>query len=312
MSRSNFVVATALPEISRTISGKGVITLPENYFSSLQIILYAQILRRPQNRSANLTWNPDKSFYAHITFCFDDFVLSEYDMNFDSQMWLVHDGQSSQNLLSLICAYDGILDSFVSVGNVIGVTLSRTNLIKSHPFLRFIPNRIRFECFADSAIVLTLKGTALDKCDSQDGDNTPPPPPPPPVPPVPPGTPVQVSPPEDGENDGGDTVPFPIDEPESPDGLPFGEECLLYEVLGTLFNVNGPGTDSLPIVFTAQGVIESIVVLPNPGTGGVNAFLICTCGGEPGSPCVQGTEVQITSGFDLGATFELISVTLLP
>jgi hypothetical protein len=94
--------------------------------------------------------------------------------------------------------------------------------------------------------------------------------------------------------------------------LPFGEECLLYEVIGTLFNINGPATDSLPIVFTAQGVIESIEVLPNPAIGGVNAFLICTCGGEPGATCVQGTEVQITANFDLGATFELTSVTLLP
>lgn len=305
-------MATPQPEIVRTISGKGVILIPEDYFSSLQIILYAQILRKPKNRSANITWNPDRSFYAHITFCFDDFVLSEFDMNFDSQMWIIHDGQSGQNLLSLICAYDGILDSFVSIGNVIGVTLSRTNLIKSHPYLRFVPNRIRFECFSDSAITLTLKGTALDKCDFQDGDNTPPPPPPPPVEEVPSGEFVEVSPPFDGDEDGGDTLPFPGDFIPDPPILPAGEECLLYEVSGVLENPNGPNTISIPIVFTAQGIIEDVFVESDTDPGTTAANLYCICGGEPGNTCIQGTKVEILSQFDEGATFTLDMVNLLP
>jgi hypothetical protein len=254
-----------LPEIVRTISGKGIITIPEEYTSALQIILYAQIKRKARNRTANLTWNPDKSFYAHITFCFNDFVLYEYDMNFDSQMWIVHDGQSAQNLLSLICAYDGILDSFVSVGNVIGVTLSRTNLIKRHPYLRFVPNRIRFECFSSSAIVLTLKGTALDKCDPQDGDNAAPPPSPLPVVPVLPDEPVTVSPPEDGNNDGGDTVPFPLDVPEELT-FPFGTPCESYNVTATFTPDSGGDVTTLTLPVSGRILGVRAIVDSNPST----------------------------------------------
>jgi hypothetical protein len=303
-------MAEALPEIVRTVSGKGVITLPEDYSSALQIYLYVQVLREPLTPSRNLTWNPDKSFYAHITFCIDDFVLRTEDVNFNNQVYEVHNGQSSQNLLSLICAYDGILDSFVSVGNVIGVTLSRVNLIKSHPFLRSHVNRIRFECFSSTALRLTLKGTALDKCDPQDGTSTPPPPPPPPVPPVPPGEPVEVSPPEEGSDDGGDTVPFPIDEMEPTGDLPFGEECLLYKVTGELVDVNGPGSGNSAVVFTAQGVIQDIFIRPDTTPGLTSASLRCICGGEPGNPCVQGTDVEIQSGFDNRASFILFTVEL--
>lgn len=301
-------MATALPEITRTISGKGVIILSEDYFSSLQVVLYAQILRKPRNRSANLTWNPDKSFYAHITFCFDDYVLYEYDMNFDSQMWVVHDGQNAQNLLSLICAYDGILDSFVSVGNVIGVTLSRTNLIKSHPYLRFVPNRIRFECFADSAVTLTLKGTALDKCDPQDGDNTPPPPPPPPVTPVPPGTPVPVSPPFEGEDDGGDTVPFPIDEPDPNEDFPQGDRCLAYVVRVNYDFLSGQNFDDENSFW---GEILGIRTTSDPVTG---SAIEVDCYGLTSTLCAERGWYRLTGTGNENAYFNLtlISVTLIP
>jgi hypothetical protein len=216
------------PVVTRLISGKGVIKIPEDWGSALQILLYTQVVRPPKNQSLNKTFNPDKSFYAHICFCIDESVLFSLDVNFAMQVFEVHESQASQNLLSLICAYDGILDSFVEVGQVIGVVLSRTNLIKSHPYLRFKPDTIRFECYADTALQLTLKGTRLEKCNFEDGSSVAPPPPPPPTPTVPPGTPVDVDPPYDGDQDGGDTIPFPID--DMPVDPPPTEDCAVYEV----------------------------------------------------------------------------------
>ena len=101
----------ALPDIVRTISGKGVIKVPKEWEDALNVFLYVQQIRDVKTPSLNLTFNPDKGFYAHVTFCIDDYVLYALDVNFKNQVFEVWDGQSSQNLLSLICAYDGILDS---------------------------------------------------------------------------------------------------------------------------------------------------------------------------------------------------------
>lgn len=224
-------MTTEFAPIERIISGKGVITIPEDWGSALQIFLYTQVIRDVATPSLNLTFNPDKGFYAHITFCIDDFVLQTFDVNFRSQVFEILKNQESQNLLSLICAYDGILDSFVQVGNVIGVVLSRQNKIKSHPYLRFKPNVIRFECFSSCALKLTLKGTELVKCAFEDGSSTPPPPPPPPTPQVPSEDPVVVSPPLPPEQPGGgedDTLPFPTDDfPPTETGTP----GVLYKVI---------------------------------------------------------------------------------
>lgn len=218
----------ALPEIQRTISGKGEIRIPEQYTEALQIYLYTQVVRKVLTPSLNTTFNPDKSFYAHISFCIDDYVLYNLDVNFDQQAYLIHDGGVAQNLLSLICAYDGILDSFVELGISLDIVVSRINRIKNHPYNRFVPNKIKFECFASTALVLTLKGTELEKCNSADGEPVPPPPPPAPRAALPPGTPIETTPPYDDPSGGQDTQPFPIDEPEEPPST--GDPCVSYDV----------------------------------------------------------------------------------
>lgn len=231
-------MVTELPEITRTISGKGVIEIPGEYLDGLQIYLYTQVIRTVQTPSQNRTWNPDKSFYAHITFCIDDFVLSEYDVNYDSQVYEIHALQPAQNLVSLICAYQHLLESLVLIGAANGVPIDPLNRLWEHPYLQFRPNRIRFECFSSTAILLTLKGTALTKCDPLHGDGVTPPPPPPPVPKVPPGTGIETSPPYDGETDNGDTVPFPTDAPPPPD-FPVGIPCERYAVTATFTGFEG-------------------------------------------------------------------------
>lgn len=299
---------TPLPTIERIISGKGTIEIPEEYSSALQISLYVQVVREALSPSRNLTWNPDKSFYAHITFCIDDFVLYTEDVNFRSQIFDLHNGQGSQNLLSLICAYDGILDSFVSVGNVIGITLSRTNLIKSHPYLRSRINKIRFECFSSTALKLTLKGISLEKCDPQDGTSTPPPPPPPPLEEVPPGDSIVVSPPNPGDEESGDYSPFPGDEPDDAGEFPFGEACEAYRVVGTLNRIIAGSLFPTPIDVTVLGVIDSVFLDTEPILGSPGGELACICGGNANSPCVQGTRITITAGFEPGTTWILDSI----
>lgn len=298
-----------LPTIVRTVSGKGIIKIPDEYTSALDIMLYVQVLRKVQTPYLNLSYNPPKGFYAHISFCKDDFVLEERDVCYDSQAFEIYNGQQAQNLLSLICAYDGILDSFVSLGDLLGVVLSRTNKIKKHPYLEFKPNILRFNCFGTSALLLTLTGTSLDICDVNDGTSTAPPVPPVPLPRVPFDQPVQTSPPYDGSTDGGSTVPADIDEPQSLP-FPFGTSCTSYLVTATFTSEDFPSGNTLSLVIS--GRILGVVVESdgNPSTSDNYAVQ-----GERIDPATgECTQTYLTT-FVLSAspgTLEIIAIAGIP
>ena len=219
----------SLPGIVRVISGKGIIKIPEQYRRARRTMLYADVIRPPTRDYVNFTWNPTRHFYAHIAFCYGDYVFQEYDMNFQHQCWDVFTSQPSQNLLALICGVDNILDGFTQLAAGLEVEYIRENLIENFGFSTFIPDILRFNCYTDTAIRLVLTGEELEACSDEDGDATPPPPPPPPPTPVDAGTPVEVDPPYSGANDGGDTVPAPIDEP-TPPPPPQGNPCTIYFV----------------------------------------------------------------------------------
>jgi len=296
-------------DVTRVISGKGVIVIPEEYRQCRKVYLYAQLVRPPRNQSINFTWNPDKSFYAHITFAQDDFVLYSYDMNFENQMWIVADLQPSQNLLSLICAYEGILDSFVNFAIALGIFISKTNLIFDHKYETFVPNRIRFECFADTAIKLTLKGVDFDICDPEEGEPSPPPPPPPPPDRKQPGEPVAVAPPYEGEDDGGDTVPFPIDEPGLFPGLPTGEECGAFKITFRVFGIPTAPPEGQVLEVDVWGVIESIAIVADPILPPPAQVCNVVCGGLTTVTCEQGQTVALAGGNSTdGFSVDIISI----
>lgn len=202
-----------LAEVKRTISGKGEIKIPIEYAKAKNVYLYTQVIRRVRTPSINFTWNPDKGFYAHVCFCIDDFVLQTFDINFKQQVFYIYDGMSAQILVSLICATRQILGAQPS--------------ISAHTHNIFQPNRIKFECFADTAIELTLKGEKLDLCEESDSQPNAPPNPPPPIPELPPGTATEVDQPYEDDPDGENTEPAAGDE-FKPD--PGQGDCTLYQV----------------------------------------------------------------------------------
>jgi hypothetical protein len=185
-------------DIVRTISGKGEIRIPGEFQDTASIFLYVQVLRKVRTPSINFTWNPDRSFYAHVAFCIDNFVLQTYDVDFENQVFQVWDGMSAQNLLAIKCLASQLIPN--------------EGLIAQMEYNTFQANKIKFECFGSTALQLTLKGDALDVCLEEHKRPQPPPPPPSPVPQLPPGTPTQVSPPYEDEDGGEDTQPFPADE----------------------------------------------------------------------------------------------------
>jgi len=205
-----------IPPVERTISGKGIIIVPSEYIRAKVVYLYTAVRRRPASEYLNVRWSPSKRYYGNLNFCIDDYVVSSFELNFDYQRFLVHSSQSSQNLLSLICALDATLDSFESFAIALGLPYVRRDPIKEHPYLAFQVNNIKFNLYSSSAVDLYLQGLPLDMCEDDDGDPQPPPPPPP-LPAIqPPDLPVVVSPPYDGDSDGGFTEPFPGDVTDPP------------------------------------------------------------------------------------------------
>jgi hypothetical protein len=119
---------------------------------------------------------------------------------------------------------------------------------------------------------------------------------------VPPGEPVQVSPPQDGNNDGGDTVPFPIDdEPIEPDPL-----CGNFEVI---YEINNPQPDGSPSIF------QNTITLPGncyasfatPFVPGQGATGVLVGSGVVNEQCVNDVEYVVFNGGREGTTITLIS-----
>lgn len=242
-----YVMADSLLPVERTISGKGVIKIPDDFRKAKRITLFTQVLRAVQTPSINLSFNPDKSFYAHITFCKDDLVLQTFDVNFESQMYAVWENQVGQNLLAIKCLSAAIF-AFAPENDPLTIFNYNT----------FIADTLKFECFATTSLKLTLEGEEMQACNPEENTPTPTPPIPPPVTKVPPEDPLQVSPPY--EEDSEDTDPVPQDEFEPPNSgcLP---TALTYKIISAQFPAPG-FTASTPFEGTDAEVLLEIGATP--------------------------------------------------
>lgn len=217
----------ATPELvqERFISGRGVLKVPSDGKKNRYTVLYLDVIRQPVNKFANLNWNPSRGRYAQLVFLRAGYVVDTRAMEFPRE---AYDGVSDiagQALIAVKCAYAGILQTFFNLGNALSLpSISVTNLIEEYENLRLGWDEVRVVCYADTAIQARLYRTPYDTCNPDYDDQQEPPPPPPPVPQIPPGTPIEnISDPYEGEDDDGNTVPFPDDEfppPPIPDCTP--------------------------------------------------------------------------------------------
>lgn len=259
-----------LPTIERLISGKGIIQITPEYANAKNIFLYTRVVRQVLTPSINFTWNPDRSFYAHIAFCIDDYVYLQYDLNFIQQVFQVYDGMSAQILLSLKCVSNQI---------------SSPSPIQQHTYNSFIPNKIRFECYGSTAIILTLKGEELDYCDENDLTPNAPPNPPPNIPLVPPQDGLQVSPPYPDDPNNKDTQPAPQDDIETPD-FPSGQPC--ESVTLRWATIDGSGVEDVVdrVVF---GIVGGQRIEGSPGF----YQIYVTCQGDASTGCIDQQELNL-------------------
>ena len=259
-----------LPSVERLVSGKGIIQIPIAYASAKNIYLFTRVVREVKTPSRNFTFNPDKSFYAHVCFCIDDYVLQTYDINFIEQAFHIYDGMFAQLLVSLKC---------------VSSQISIPSPIVGHSYNSFICNKIRFECFGTSALILTLKGEELGFCDENDLSPNAPPNPPPKTPLVPPTEGLQVSPPYPDDPNGNDTAPSPLDDIETPE-FPTGEPCEIITLRWR--QVDGAGAEQ-NVDREVFGVVEGQRIEGSPGF--YNIYV--TCQGDQSTGCVELQEFNL-------------------
>jgi hypothetical protein len=272
-----------MEEISRrSISGKGLLKLPEANKNWRRFHLVGNVLRLPISQRIDKEFNPQKTYYATLVFLRDDNVIRSEKMEFDHQAWDFYPPYDGQLQIALKCAYQGILESFVNLGLSLGVPpISLDNGIKDYTELVDIWDEVRIVCYSSSAIELILYAEDFKTCNDDFKKPSPPPgkPPVPPPPPLPPLIPPPADHPEIGykppaigdlslpydpaTNDNGNTAPYAGDEAVPPDpptqGLPCGRYLVKYEY-DVSFNDNPAGTlEQQATVFGKIGAFSIVI-----------------------------------------------------
>lgn len=291
-------------EQERTISGRGLVKLDDRFRECKRIILYASVIRKPKSEYLNVAWSPDRGFFANATFGLREYAGDSFAMNYEQQMFLVHENDCQQLGSSLVCALDNILDSFVQYAVAQGIPYVKNNSITPHKYSAFIYDTLRFVCYGGAAISLRLVGEKVEKCKEGDAPSDyPPPPPPPSQAPVPPGTPIEVDPPyPDEPPQRPDTLPDPIDE------YPATGACASFSLSYRLTSLQfpAPGLEAnQPFVGEFQGMSET----PGSNPGSVNLGFFA--GQTVGDTCVPNFYYSLFENLETPYEFEILEIRAL-
>lgn len=273
--------------------------------------LRTNVLRLPISQFLDNDYNPQKSFFATMTFIREEDVVDTKRIEFINQAWDFYPPYDGQLQIAVKCAYQGILDTFINLGIAAGYPpYVVDNSIEAYTELTSIWDEIRVVCYSSAAVELNLYAEDYDVCNVSVKRPSPPPekpptPPPPPLPPtitppetepnnVPYAPPIgDISPPYEGEDDGGNTVPYTNDENPTPPPPTTGDPCSLYRVvlrnkIEQIGVPNSENTENRTIeVFGVVGQ-PSIAVL-SPGAA-ANFYIECQGiknNGQTGAPQTQ-------------------------
>lgn len=259
----------------RFISGKGLLKVPTDTRKNRAYILYAAVFRKPSNPYLNFNYNPPRGRYGTLVFLRDSYVIKNTALEYPNQVFDGVNDISGQTLLAVKCAYDGILQTFYNMSIALAATpggqgltpISITNLITDYTNLRLSWDECRLQCYADTAIRLSLYRLVYDVCDDDYNADIPAP-----IPDLPtqisPGEPIEgISPAYDDESDDGNTVPYPGDEP------PTLEPCITV-IRGAGLNANTCGALNNQGDYPYNGYAELVpVTVPPNNCAGLRVFL---------------------------------------
>lgn len=296
---------------TRIISGRGVLKLdPDSLKKVKRIILYADVIRFPEQDFYNARYNPNKSFYATLNFVRDDYVVHQEVLNYANQLWEFAPQDNYQLLYALKCAFTELIAENVQLAAAAAFTLLTNNGIEDWKHTQLFWDTVLVVCHADTAIRLVADSIEYDLCAEDDSTDPNPPPPTPEEPPsIPPGTPLSgdntpVSPPYDGGDDNGDTVPYEDD--AFPPPPTEGEECQVGTLrVAVTYSISGgaPTTDNIGVAVRGRVGTEGFV-LNSPGLGVVQGYHQ----GFAGQPCGAYELREIVS---LGGTTTVLAVEFI-
>lgn len=267
------------------------------------------VVREAQTVYRNYRSNPSESFFARVSACYDDYVLSSFQVEFDRQAYQVFPGDVSDVMQAVKCLERSIYLGLKAVAIIAGgdIVLPDPYPLDVYEPQGYVPNNFKFVCYGGTALRLTLKGFENESCGDNEFPRKKPPTPPPPPETVPSGTPIEVSPPEPDYPD--DTDPFDGDtEDEGTPDFPIGEECQVFEVSLRAIGSNSttPPGDAI-ITLEVFGVIEDIRIEPEPGLPTFER-LVVVCGGLSFTECMQGQSVSFAGAATGLLSFEIISI----
>lgn len=264
---------TQITPYIRTVSGKGSLSIPERFAKAVRIFLYVDVVREPRTPYKSFRVNPTESFYGYVTSNIGNYGLAKYSIDYERQVFELFRGADSQLMRGVKCLEKAVRN-YVQLLDP-SFTIPFLDLLGEFEPNRYDADNFKFVCFAETALRLELRGYEPSDCGTDDSEPTPPPPPPQdePFDKIPSDDPIEVSPPEPGEED--ETDPFEGDEEEP--SFPIGTRCSVYECTAIM-----TFTDREPIARTSlfYGEIENFYADIDEA-GGDRASIIIRAHGIP-------------------------------
>lgn len=155
--------------LRRRVSGKGLLIIPEENRKWKQLWLTVVEVRPPQNQYKNFEWNAEESLYGRVQWTGKNGIMQTYLCKYPLQTWEIWNNQAGQNLLAQKCVYDGILDTFVNLGNALNLLpIIRENDIENWKIQLCPVESILWNSYSTGAVELILTGENYEFCNAAD------------------------------------------------------------------------------------------------------------------------------------------------
>jgi len=250
------------PELEETryISGRGLFRVPFTA-DTRRIYLQCSVLRDPNPNYVNNRYNFSKGFYATILWYKGGYVVREDVMEYELQRFEWIADITAQAIYQANCGYLKVIEWIRYLGEQLEIDMTPTPGRVFYPLNDF-PEEIRIVCRDGCAVTVELWRQLIDKCPSYASDDRVPEVPDPPPEKLPPGSPLDgndgrpnVSPPYDGEDDQGDTIPYDPDEFPPPEP-PEYEACTKLVIAYKITFVGGASVVSTGVVYAPFGGVR--------------------------------------------------------
>lgn len=214
----------------RLISGTGLVRVPSDIEDPRYLRLCIDIVREVPEPHESYKYTPTRSRYCTCSFMRDGYVIAEETVDYKRRCFDFVSDIAGQTLIAVKCAYKGILETFVNLGNALNLApFIIANNIEDYEHLNLFWDEVQITCESTTAVQVRLFVLEHDD-DCESSDPFRPPPPPPPLPPIPPNTSIgNISRPYPGDDV---TQPNPLDELEPPPLFPVGNACQRIRIRG--------------------------------------------------------------------------------